>query len=786
MNSHGKSVLEYQLVLATCRSFSIVDAPFRGMEELPFFHNVDELGNELRLLGIFKQIMAKKGHGLAEVPLIDDIIPQLTKEGVILELANFTSLTLFVWAYSAARRWLHEQSEDYDDADTSLLGKFIASWADPRDIMRIIQPYFDAQGVFREEEIPELRSIIRHIQTIHGQLQDIARSFLGHDRDAWSSNESAQRDGRVVLALKSDYRGRVEGLLHGYSGSGQTIYIEPPQLLEKNNALADAKNEYHLAIHRILKKCSNDLRPFVAELAADQQQFSRFNSLQARAGYSLAIGGNPAQHSLAGIHLMQARHPALGKNAVPVTISMEVPTRIIVLSGPNTGGKTVGMKTLGLLALMNQSGMEIPAAPNSYLPLFSDIMVDIGDEQSIDAGLSTFSAHLQNLGEVLAAAQDRALILLDELGGGTNPTEGAAIAMAIMEVLATSDVYAMVTTHHDSLKAYAFKHPNMENAAVAFSDNRPDYTIVPGLPGESHALDIAERVGMNPNLVMRARALLDDKGFRIQGLIEDLRELKTTMQQQQEEYQQKQRELAAKGSELLEREHLLHQRELVLKAEGLLEHRSFMAESRKKIEALLQELNLQKQLSAEERSRLNRGAKEALKELATKEAAARAELVRAEERERPLPASFAAGMWVHYRGRPAEISEAGRRPGSWVILAGSLRITVAEKDMEAIAPPAPAQDNKIPVEYSREVTPATSITLDIRGMRAQESLKALERFLDQACLSGLKFFSVIHGKGTGVLQQLAHSFLNEQHQVDNVCFAPPDDGGAGKSYVYLK
>lgn len=796
MNEHGKIILEYHEVLKACRSFSIVD-PIEGPEDFPFFHAADELRRELVLVGIFKKMLGWQSHEIPELSLIDDIIPRFDKEGAVLELAEFGRLTILIHAYARALEWMDGQGKKLvEEEEKDALRELTTGWDKPLHFLKILSPYFNARGSFREEDIPELRSIIRRIQALNGQIQELARGLLRQDRDIWSSNELTQRDGRVVLALKSDHRGRVDGLIHGFSGSGQTLYLEPPALLEKNNALNEARSEYHLEIHRILKKCTNSLRPLALAggLFHCQQRLLRFDSIQARAAYGRSIGSNPAMAGQAGIRLIQARHPSLGRKAVPINITLKDPTRIIVLSGPNTGGKTVALKTLGLLSLMHQSGMEIPAAGGSALPLFTDILADIGDEQSIDEGLSTFSAHLRNLNEALRHASDGSLILLDELGSGTNPTEGSALAMAILETLAERDLYALVTTHHDKLKAYAFKQPSLENASVRLSaDANPTYAISMGVPGESHALDIAEKAGMAPALIARSRALMENQGQRMHGLIEDLRELKAELQQRHEESQQKERELAG-------REEDVRERELALREQRLIELDRFMAESRKTIEALLHKLNKlhgeQSRALAEagtgaeadagdplEISALNREIRGTLKALSDQQGAAVEELHRAREAAAAAspPAALAPGMMVRYQnsGKPARIIERGRKPATWVIFAGSVKLTVPERDLEFSGE---AEQGR--VEYNRETTSMSRLTLDIRGKRAEEALKELERFLDQASLAGLEFFSVIHGKGTGVLQDLVHKFL--EGRVESVRFAPPEDGGFGKSYVYLR
>jgi DNA mismatch repair protein MutS2 len=824
MNSHSIAVLEFDKVLENCRGFSLFDGENRGIASFPLFHHPAALEAELLLVHSFRRMIGARHHGAEGLAIIDDSLSMLGKAGTVLEIEQVSRISVLLHAYAEVSAWargmLEEDLLSPDERDA--VSGYLEDWANPRELIRIISPYFDSRGRFREDEIPELREVIRSIQKLHGQIQESARRYLGENRDIWSSDEATQRDGRVVLALKSDHRGKVPGIVHGSSNSGQTIYVEPQELLEKNNALNEARSRYHQEVHKILRRCSDALRDHTPLLTGIEERLQSFNSLQARGRYAASVSANPAKISSGGVRLIGARHPALGNRAVPITIEITGETRILVVSGPNTGGKTVSMKTLGLLSLMHQSGMEIPAEDGSELPLFSDILVDIGDEQSIDAGLSTFSAHLKNLSIVLDGARDDALVLLDELGSGTNPTEGSALSMAVMEHLSRRKVYAMVTTHHDILKAYAYNNDRMENASVQFDAEslEPTYTIVAGIPGESHALDIAQRVGMSRDIVARAREHISEEGLSMQQLIEDLRTRQADMIRTRAELDARDRQVAAREAGLSEREMLVKERELALKEEKLLEHDAYLAESRKQIEKIIYQLTQERRklrrknrqggsrLDGEtetgerdgEDSDLNRETREALDSLGMRQSAelkkVRSDQDRAYElrkRGTALSQAFAPGDRVRYKGggKPAEILEAGKKKNSWVILAGSLRMTVAEKDLQLVQRGGD-EPAKVHVEYDRtgtgsEGSPRTrsGLTLDVRGMRLDEATKEVENFLDRASVEGLQFFSIIHGKGTGVLQQGIHSMLKDTPRVKSISFAPPEDGGYGKSYVYL-
>ncbi|AHC15260.1 endonuclease MutS2 [Salinispira pacifica] len=826
MNQHSIEILEFDRIIRICRNYSIFN-PVRA--EFPFFTRADELTAELELIRAIRKIQSLQAHGLQDLSTVDDILPLLGKEGMVLEMEQLSRLMILINSFASVHHWLNQdEAEDVmEPGEYARLKEFRQDLSHPRELLKILSPYFDSSGRFREDEIPALRKIVGRIQKIHGSIQETARGFISGQKDIWSSDEIAQRDGRVVLALKSDHRGKVDGLIHGSSNSGQTIYIEPQKLLEENNALSEAKSEYQMEVHRILRECSAALRDYRSELELFQTRMLRFDSLQMRSRLSISQRGISPEIAERGISLRNARHPSLGGNAVPITIEMKAGTRILVLSGPNTGGKTVSMKTLGLLTLMHQSGMEIPAAEGSRLPLFSDILVDIGDEQSIDAGLSTFSAHLKNLSAVLQGAKDNALILLDELGSGTNPSEGSALSMAVMEHLSTTGVYAMVTTHHDALKAHAFTREGMENASVEFDGEslEPTYNIVSGVPGESHALDIAARVGMDAKILQRAREYSSDDGLRMQELIEDLRSRQHELRELENQLQKRSADLKNAEDEYGRRYQALRERELRVKEEKLREHGGFIQESRKEIESLLQQLRAAEKaaLKTAEKTPGETGASSDSSEEIRRSRELLSEISRQhkEEVEKNIDEQearyearkyrsgrsqvFQPGATVRYRGsaKPARIVEAGKKKNSWVILAGSMKMTVQEKDLELVqAADSGGAGGRVHVEYDKgggdtasggrqssgkdqsgSIQP--SLTLDIRGRRLEDALKELERFMDGATVQGMNFVAVIHGKGTGVLQNGVHEFIKSNYEIQSIQFAPPEDGGFGKSYVYL-
>ncbi len=365
------------------------------------------------------------------------------------------------------------------------------------------------------------------------------------NRAYWQTTTPTQRDGRVVLPLKTQYKGRVQGIVHEMSSSGSTLFIEPLEVVEKNNAIVQEENLYRLEVRRILRELTAEVSRRASELDGFVGQVSALDTWLARARYAVLHDCRRADPHPDTVTLATARHPLLGSGVVPVSITVGGEQRVLIITGPNTGGKTVSLKTVGLLALMNQFGMEIPAGDGSALPLFHSIFADIGDEQSIQQSLSTFSGHVKNLSAIVQRAGARSLVLLDELGAGTDPQEGVALAMALLDHFMARGCIVMATTHHGILKNYGATRPGAQNASMGFDRDTlaPTYRILMGVPGESHALQIARRSGMPENVLRDAFSYLDDERTDISKLVSHLAERHQKLSVAEEEAKAREHEL---------------------------------------------------------------------------------------------------------------------------------------------------------------------------------------------------------------------------------------------------
>ncbi|MDR2182150.1 MAG: endonuclease MutS2, partial [Treponema sp.] len=559
-----------------------------------------------------------------ELPCIGEILPRLAVEGAVIEADEALALALFAERGGELTGAVIRALARLPSAGkTGALERIVRALPDCSAAAGLIFSVIDREGAVRET--PAVKKIRARLRELSGDLDRVAARYQNGEetRRMLQSPVPSQRDGRLVLALKANFRGRVRGIVHEVSATGQTLFVEPEESVEINNQIRIGEAELSAELRRILRDLTAALGARREELAAFHEGIIYLETLRARARYSLETGGVFARGGGCLI-LKQARHPLLGKDAVPIDLDLSgaengsaraaeySAARMVIITGPNTGGKTVALKTAGLFALMNQAGLAVPAAEGTALPFFSGVYTDIGDEQSISQNLSTFSAHLRNIGNIIDEADENALVLLDELGAGTDPEEGSAIALAILDHFIEKRSCVLVTTHHGILKNYGYSRPGVENASVEFDGQTlsPTYRIIMGIPGESRALDIALRNGLREDLVARARSYLDDERSGVSALIAGLKEKHRELDSASRAAREAEEKLREEKRRADLKELRLKQREFLLKQEGAGEFRRFLEAGRKRLENLVREIR-EGEMSREK----TLGVKEFLREL---------------------------------------------------------------------------------------------------------------------------------------------------------------------------
>ncbi len=597
------------------------------------------------------------------------------------------------------------------------------------------------------------------------------------------------RDGRYVVPVKAEYRGEIAGLVHDTSSSGATLFIEPMGAVEANNAVRELKVKEEAEIERILYELSATAGSFAEDIINSYKTATQLDVIFAKSSLAYKMRASiPIMNDSGIIRLDKARHPLIDKEkVVPISVSLGDTFSSLVITGPNTGGKTVTLKTIGLLSAMAMCGLMIPANDESQLSVFSEILADIGDEQSIEQSLSTFSSHMTNVISILEKANERTLVLIDELGAGTDPVEGASLAIAILEQLKNQGAKIVSTTHYAELKEYALKTPYVENACCEFDVEtlRPTYKLLIGIPGKSNAFAISERLGMSKEIVERARQLVSDENRRFEEVIQNLEQQRQELDKKSEQVRQmmwQAEQLTAQAEQQKSEMKKQSEYELAKAREQALR---ITSQTRAKAEALLEELNdiyKSKQLTAEEKAKL------------------RAEIRNMEETADPIEKNKAE----HYRlprklkkGDTVQIVDIDKKAvvledqkdDNIFVQAGIIKTKVNINNIRLIEDkPNRQPKNKTPlkrnVRSNAEVKAVTEI--DLRGMTGTEAVMELDRALDSAVLSGIHQVTVIHGKGTGVLRAEVHKYLKRCKYVRTFRLGVFGEGESGVTIAELK
>ena len=803
IQEHKNRSIEWQLFIN-----SGVKNPLRGFETIkPLFKRMKVEGNALELEEIYY-------------------------------LGNFTKITKDVKEVFAINS-TDDINKNSNQNQTPLLSEIANEIPSLEVAENAIFRIIDEKGELKD--LPEIRAIKQNILKIRNEIDSVIKSFTNNAelKDALQSSVPALRQDRQVLAIKANHRGKIRGIVHEVSGSGQTVFIEPDEAVRKNNELIQEEFRLQQEIKRILRELTNTLKEFTGDFQLAHEKMLVLDTSYAVARYGIETDSVFAQTCTGDFQspiLKQARHPLLGAKAIPIDVEFSKEAnegrghRVLIITGPNTGGKTVTLKTIALLSMLNQSGFPVPAKEGTMLPIFTNVFADIGDEQSLDESLSTFSGHMKNIAHALQNADNHSLILLDELGSGTDPQEGGAIAMAVLDELIKKDSFVLVTTHHGILKNYGYTHQSCTNASVEFDSETlsPTYRILMGVPGESHALDIAKRNGLPLDICQAASDYITDKKADVSALIKGLNEKHEELANIEAEVRRKEQKVNEKWRKIDLKDLRVKQKEYELREIGYKKSRDFLDESRKMLENLVRELRegeitREKTLKVKETIAKLTEAVEAEKvnlqeekDLLLKAEAEQADKVSPVSKEAQSLSSVGAfesvtlkpGFKVTFGRNKMEGVLVGKTKNNlWTVQVGSMKFSAKESELTLLSK---APNSGVSVELDKEIPKKATdsfenygtdnrvkfgssvihserpvFELKLLGMRYEEAIKALQKQLDLCAIHNFKDFSVIHGKGNGVLQQAVHETLKKYSCVKEFHFARPEEGGFGKTYVTL-
>ncbi|EJF00772.1 endonuclease MutS2 [Liquorilactobacillus mali] len=646
----------------------------------------------------------------------------------------------------------------------------------------------EGDGHVTDEASTALAGIRRSIAAIEGQLRDQLNVLVhGNSSKYLSDAVITIRNDRYVIPVKQEYRSHFGGVVHDQSASGQTVFVEPKQIVELNNRLKQQQSNEKEEVARILRELSQLIAPYTTEIRQNVYLLGVFDFVNAKAQYAAQIKATePLLSTENKVYLRQVWHPLLDmKAAVRNDIMLGDDYRAIVVTGPNTGGKTITLKTLGLVQLMGQAGLFIPAFEESRIGIFDNIFADIGDEQSIEQSLSTFSSHMTNIVSILSEIDDKSLILFDELGAGTDPQEGAALAISILDYVGSKSSYVMATTHYPELKAYGYERPQTINASMEFDIEslKPTYHLLLGIPGRSNALDISKKLGLDDVIIMQAKQLTAGQNQDLNDMIQDLVAKRHQVEEESIELHKNLEESRKLHDDLGKKyDEFVNQRENLLdnarrKGNEIVEQ---AAKKSEKIIAELRKMRLNAGTTIKEDKLISAKARLNALEQPTNLKKNRV-LRRAKEKQILKPDDDV--LVKSYGQRGVLLRKAGNH--EWEVQLGILKMKVAEGDLEKVK----VEENKrTAIRTSVKSANATHVspTLDLRGERYEEALVKVDRYLDAAVLAGYSTVTIVHGKGTGALRQGITDFLSQSRAVKSFKFAAPNAGGNGATVVYFK
>lgn len=738
----------------------------------------------------FTRIVKKGRPSFSGVNPVNDSLRRLEIGGVLGSGELLRICRLLEAAARAKAYGRHDNADNTEDCLDAYFTQLISISALTCEINRCI---IDEEE-FSDDASPSLRHIRRQISQINDKIHSTLSGMVnGSLRTYLQDAIITMRGDRYCIPVKAEYRSQVSGMIHDRSSTGSTLFIEPMAIVKLNNDLKELYGKEQEEIQAVLARLSADASEHIEDIRTDYTILATLDFIFARGALALDMNASrPLFNTERRIHIREGRHPLLNKkDVVPITITLGDTFDLLIVTGPNTGGKTVSLKTVGLFSLMGQAGLHIPALDRSELAVFTDIYADIGDEQSIEQSLSTFSSHMTNIVSFLKKVDEDSLVLFDELGAGTDPTEGAALAASILQHLHERGIRTMATTHYSELKVYALTTPGVENACCEFDVEtlRPTYHLLIGIPGKSNAFAIAGKLGLPDYIIQDARLRLSEQDESFEDLLTDLEAGRRTIEKEQAEIAGYRRELERLKQETESKHRKLEeQRERILREANEKAH-AILADAKETADETMRNFHKfgKEAISAaemeKEREKLRKKMEAARSGMETKPQA---------PRKTHKPEDFKPGETVKVLSMNLTgiVSSTPDTKGNVAVQMGILRSQVHISDLEIIdekpsylkKTARPAGKGKMKMGKSLSVSPE----INLLGKTVDEAIAELDKYLDDASLAHLSSVRIVHGKGTGALRNGVHNYLKRQKHVKSFRLGAFGEGDAGVTIAELK
>lgn len=720
---------------------------------------------------------------------LKDIFGLLTIENTALSIDQFMKLRRFLRQWYLIVRLLRNGQDDYPD-----LYNLSNHYPYEKQILSDIETVFDHEGEIKLEVSPELNRIRSEIRKTEKVQDQKFEALLRHGKGKqWLSDEEQTiRNGRRVLSILSEHKRKIKGIIHDESATGKTTFLEPQSLVELGNDLFDLRQKERKEIYRILQQLTNEIRPYQEHLKAYQKMAAKFDFIQAKQQLAQSLEANfPIISKERKVQLLEAKHPLLSlqfkdseREVVPLNLEIDKNNKFLIISGPNAGGKSICLKTVGLLQLMMQSGLLVPAAKNSKMSVFRQFFLSMGDDQSIENDLSTYSSHLKSLKHFANFSDANTLVLLDEFGTGTDPQFGGAIAEAVLDAIVEKGAFGVATTHYSNIKLYAEQKKGVMNASMLFNQKEmmPTYKLEMGRPGSSYAFEIAQRIGINKSILEYARQKIGDTAGSYEQLVIQLEKDKLSLETSLKEAQHKEKRYQKLQEEYKEMRNELKENKKRMALEYKTQLQNEIKNYNKKFEKTLAHLKSsgksQDEIAKEIRKNLQKDSHRVEDEV-TK---LKDEVIYKKSEQQDLAEGDSVKL---IGGNEVGIIQEIQRNAA-VVAFNHLKTRVKLKELEKVADNKQKQKPKSTkgVSVNNYVMDFSS-SIDVRGMRTVDALSVVENFLDQAYILNQSNLRIVHGKGDGILKKQIRAFLKASGMVTTFEYAHPDQGGDGVTEIKL-
>ena len=710
--------------------------------------------------------------------------------GSMLFIEDLYDIMQNIFLVSSIKRYLKTSIED-ENLNLNHLRKLYDSLASLDDLKKKLSMTIVSRDEVADSASSTLRSIRRSKKLKNQAIEDKLNSYITSDKTKKYLQDAivTMREGRYVIPVKNEYRSSVEGMIHDISQKGSTVFIEPIAVVKLNNELRELENEEKKEIERILYELSSEVSEYKAYLETNEEALKSISFIFARARLAREMRATePILNDKGYVNLKNARHPLIPKDkVVPTTLELGDEYTSLIITGPNTGGKTVSLKTVGLITLMAKSGLNIPCDNNSSVAVFDRVFADIGDEQSIEQSLSTFSSHMKNIVHIVENAEYNDLVLFDELGAGTDPTEGAALAISILKLFRERRIRTMATTHYSQIKFYALTSEGVKNASMEFNVDTlsPTYRLIIGIPGKSNAFEISRRLGLDQSIIDSAKELLNENDTRFEDVLKAIEEDRTEIENKRIKINEEIEEIERLREKLENKNKKLEEKQEAIINKAKEEAREIVKKAKNESAFIIDELKDISSLSKKEDRRRLQEAKDYLRDLEDEN---RLKIKDNKKRTKEIPKDIKLGESVRIISidKFGEVETLPDEKGDLNIQVGIMSVRSNIKDIERSESKEEAKVEKKTRSINKAKSKNISSEINLIGRTVDEAIILLDKYLDDAYLARLKEVRIIHGKGTGTLRDAIRKYLQNSKHVIEYREADYTEGGSGATVAVIK